>query len=923
MPDAETLERALELVGKGPAQYDYFFDNLDDPSWIEPLLERGFFTSPTPPVVSGEGSMHPYWSESQFLLRMVERDPRSVAAAVAAIPSTENVRVVTDICRIGASLPAPMRLAVAKQVCKETKGRPLFFLLPEAMSELIVAVAAAGEPKFALHFSAELLALHTPQTEGSLPPKPIGRVDAYEYERLVGALIPELVPWSGLEAMELAADLLAETIEQGDRREAPRDFSEYWRPAIEDDSENHGDDVTDGLVAAVRDSALALIDENRADLAEVVDRLRARGWHLFTRIALYVAAERASADAAFAQELAMESTLLEEGPLDRERDRLVAAVFGDLDDARREAYLAKLEMTSTKPPSEDAERDRQRLELWQRDRLAPLAGHLPDHWTKRLEQLTERYGEPQPDRFRVSAAYWSGPTSPITEPEMAGMPAAAVIDLVANWTPEQEIRSPTPEGLARVLSDRVKASPLEFGTLVERIIDLDPTYVRAVLDGLETAARQGEDMPWPDALTLVEVAVSSPPLDETPEQRERDDRDPDWRWARKEAASLIETVLQNDLLPSELSERAWESLQKLSWDKEPDAEYERRFGGSNMDPLTLSLNTTRGEAMHGVVAFAVWARQCEDEESLQKALGNLDEHLDPRAEPSVTIRGVFGARLHQLHSIAPDWLAERITALFPPEADLRAQRLAAWDTYLIWGRPSSGLFEILEPQYRAAIEELPIGEDRKAEARKDPGDALAEHLATFLWWGTLDTTSDGLAERYFEAAEPDQAAHLLEVLGRSLAEEANQPASPVVLSRLEDLWTAIPGWIAGRAPEERSVILAGFGELYASGVFEETWADRELLRLAGEGIVAGAEYVVFDRLVARAPSAPQTALRFALLFVEKPPKPWSIDAHRKDLRAIVEAGLESDERELAVQLVNQLTAKGHRNFRDLLQGSEE
>lgn len=923
MPDTETLEKALALIGRGPAQYDYFFDNLNDPSWIEPLREYGFFTSPPPPVVSGEGSMHPYWSESQFLLRMAEQDPRSVAAAVAVIPSTENVRVMTDICRIGAALSARMRLAIGKHIREETRGRPIFFLLPEAMGELIVAVAAAGEPKFALHFAAELFELHMPEAEGVLPPKPTSRIDAYEYERLVGKVISGLVTWCGLEAMELAGGLLAEVIEHGDRREAPRDFSDYWRPAIEDEPDSHGDDVTDGLVAAVRDSALAVIDQDGVELAEVVERLRVRGWHLFTRIALYVAAERAEADAAFAGELAIESTLLKEAPLDRERDQLVAAVFGSFDDARREIYLARIEAGPTNPPSEDAERDRQRLELWQRDRLAPLAGHLSDYWTKRLEDLVERYGEPQPGRLGVSAGYWSGPTSPVTESEMAGMSAPAVIDFIAGWMPEQEMRSPTPEGLARVLSDRVKTSPREFGVLVERIIELDATYVRAVLNGLEAAAKQDEDLPWPETLTLVEVAVRSPALDETPEQRERDDRDPDWRWARKQAASLIEAVLQNDLLPSGLAERAWESLRSLSWDSEPDAEYERRFGGSNMDPLTLSLNTTRGEAIHGVVAFAVWAGQREDEESLQEALGNLDEHLDPHAEPSLTVRGVFGARLHQLHSVAPGWLTERIIALFPPEVDLRAQRLAAWDTYLIWGRPNPGLFEILEPQYKIAIEELPIVEDRKAAARRDPGDALAEHLATFLWWGTLDTTSGGLAERYFEMAGPDQAAHLLEVLGRSLAEKPNQPVSSAVLGRLEDLWAAIPRWIAGRAPEERSVILASFGELYASGAFEEAWADRELLRLAGEGIVAGAEYVVFDRLVARAPSAPRTALQFALLFVEKPPKPWSIDAHQKDLQAIVDVGLDSEERELAVQLVNQLVAKGHRDFRDHLQGSAE
>lgn len=689
MPSNEVLEQALELIGRGPSQYDYFFDNLNDPSWIEPLLKRGFFTSPPPPVVvSGEGSMHPYWAESQFLLRMAERDPRSVAAAVKVIPPSENVRVVTDICRIGVELPAPMRLAVGKQVREETRERPIFFLLPEAMSELIVSIAAGGESKFALGFAAELLELRMPEAEGLMPASPTGRVDAYEYERLVRKLIPELIPSSGFEAIDLAADLLQETIEAGGRRESPRDYSEYWRPAIEDDPGNHGDDVTQGLVAAVRNAALDLADEDPARLDEIVERLRARGWHIFTRIALYLCAERPQADPSFARQLAIEAPLLEEGPLDRERDQLVAAVFGDLDPDQRQIYLSRVEAGPRNRSDEDPERERQRTELWQRDRMASLADRLPDSLKQKLEELTALYGEPSPDRVRVSAGYWSGPTSPLNEQEMAGMAAAEVLDFVATWRPEEKMMTPTPEGLARVLGDRVKASPQDFGAVADRIVDLDPTYVRAVLGGLEAAAKEGDALPWPETLTLIEVAVSSPELEETPEIRERHDLDPDWRWARKEAASLIETVLQGDLLPPELSERAWGSLRTLSWDSEPDAGYEQRFGGSNMDPLTLSLNTIRGEAMHAAVAFAIWAAQHDDEESLEEALANLDEHLDPIAERSMTIRGVFGSRLHQLHSMVPGWIGERVDALFPSDEALRPLRLAAWDTYLVWDVPA-------------------------------------------------------------------------------------------------------------------------------------------------------------------------------------------------------------------------------------------
>jgi hypothetical protein len=66
--------------------------------------------------------------------------------------------------------------------------------------------------------------------------------------------------------------------------------------------------------------------------------------------------------------------------------------------------------------------------------------------------------------------------------------------------------------------------------------------------------------------------------------------------------------MTRQLPPIVLADRIWKVLDVLSWDEEPSLEYEEQYGGSNMDPLTLSINTVRGEAMHAVVQFATWWR---------------------------------------------------------------------------------------------------------------------------------------------------------------------------------------------------------------------------------------------------------------------------------------------------------------------------
>jgi hypothetical protein len=919
MPTAAQFERAIELIAKGPSQYDYFFDNLDDATWIESLRERGFFSSPPPPDVSEEGEMHPRWSESQFLLRMVERDPEAVAAALRQIPETKNVRVLTDICRIAVALPPERRLEVGKRIRTETAGRALFFLLPEAIGELIIALAAAGEVKFALHFGRELLAVSEAEDKSRLRPRVAARMDGWEYERVISELVPELVPYAELGAVELAADLLQETIEGNGHAEPPRDHAEYWRPAIDDHEENRGDDTSQAIVSALRDAALRLVDLNEKNLALVFDCLRKRQWHLFNRIALFVVSQQPLADLELGCELALDSTLMAEVAYSREYDQLVAAVFPHLALPEQDEYLSRVELGPAINATEDPARDRQRVEVWQRDRLSRLVEHLPKTWLATLDDLVERYGEAPVGRFPVSVGTWSGPTSPMSKEEMESMSAEAVVDFLGTWRPENEMMTPTPEGLARVLSDRVEEAPADFASLAEKIIDLDPTYVRAVLRGLEQALKNDNDLPWGPALELVERAVESPSLDEPADVRERGDRDPDWRWARKDAASLLETAAQVGLLPPDFGARAWDSLEPLSWDSEPDLAYERQYGGSNMDPLTLSLNTTRGEAMHAVVAFAAWAKKQSDSELLELALENLGTHLDPTRESSETVRGVFGARLHQIHWVSSDWLRGQIGAIFPRDPELAPLRIAAWDTYLIWGRPSPALFEMLEAEYSNAVEELPVSELRNEAARKNPGQALAEHLATFLWWGVVGTAEEDLPARFFARAEPNDAGHLLDVLGRSLGDEENQPINPQVLKRLEGLWAEVPEWIGARPQEERDAILREFGSLFASGAFDQAWADRELLRLVSEGVLAGPDFMVFDRLAAQASAASDTAIRFALAFAENPPKPWALDARESEIRTIVEAGLESEKRELATQLINLLVAKGHRKYRTYLE----
>ncbi len=109
-----------ELIGKRTANYQHFFSSVSSPDWLELLKNKGFFTTPPPPIISDGYISHPPWPESAYLARMaqVPQAQQIVLELTLAIPQTDNHNVRNDIINISLALP-PSQAAqlVAKIQC--------------------------------------------------------------------------------------------------------------------------------------------------------------------------------------------------------------------------------------------------------------------------------------------------------------------------------------------------------------------------------------------------------------------------------------------------------------------------------------------------------------------------------------------------------------------------------------------------------------------------------------------------------------------------------------------------------------------------------------------------------------------------------------------------------------------------------------
>ena len=129
-----------------------------------------------------------------------------------------------------------------------------------------------------------------------------------------------------------------------------------------------------------------------------------------------------------------------------------------------------------------------------------------------------------------------------------------------------------------------------------------------------------------------------------------------------------------------------------------------------MDFATISINATRGQAMHAVVRYALWVRKNTSEavenglDDMNEVRSVLDKHLDISKDPSLAIRSVYGRWFPWLQSLDPEWAAENASKYFQKKKSCfpigkRQGRLNRFCS------PYDEILTVLQAQHREAIED--------------------------------------------------------------------------------------------------------------------------------------------------------------------------------------------------------------------------
>ncbi len=916
-PTAEEVDRAVAMLAR-PEQRRYFFERLENPTWLAPLEQRRFFSEPPAPIKDDEkGTVQfPPWPATQYLARMA-RIPdahQDVFRIANDIPDTENISVHENLADVAAQLPAGMAAQLARKAASWLAS-PYHRLLAEKLGTLIDHLARNGEPAAAARLARVTLAL-----TNNAPADLTAHFDPWHYQRIIAIITPTFVQHLGLDALTLFSDLLqtAAPSYTKDGRPTGEDGSRIWHSKIELDEDLHG--VRNLLVSATRNVAAQLAIDNPGAAAHVIATLNARPTKVFYRIALDILRRVQATVPELVRAQLTNRNLFDDVSLKHEYQRLLHDVFPHLPPQDQETILMWI---NDGPPqgqyesweafvgqAPTPERATQYRQVWQRGHLVPIADSLRPVWAERYEAIIAAVG---PEKKAPEEGF-VGPQSPLTKEALVAKTPAELITYFRTWEPPGDFFGPSRSGIGMDLTSIITDNPAHLDEVIDELRTLSPTYVRSYFYGLRAAIEKGKTIAWPRVLNLATWVVNEPYV--PPAQRDPFGDDQDWGSTRSAIADVIDLALTKEV-PFEHRTQVWEIISSLANDPEPSIALEQEQP-RDFDAASLAINTTRGKAIEGVIKYALWVRRHEPGsrtfDTMPEVRTVLTEHLEH--DESRAIRSVYGRFFPWLVSLDHVWTAEHTDDIFTgiPGVD-------AWDAYLTFSPAYDDAVALLPQYYERAVAALPGPPQPARQHKPDAREHLGEHLMAQYWRGQLPLDHP-LIQRFFAQASPTVRAHAMAYIGRNLYASRDSIVAPIQ-ERLVALWNDRKQAAIANLTEHRGELTA-FGWWFAAGKLDAAWELAELREVLQRAHRTDHDYFVLSRLAQLAPTHTLPVLECLREMIKTEHETWTILGAEANVQKILEAGLASSDpagHTLASSLINELGVLGYAKYRTLHQHS--
>lgn len=946
--DARGCLRKIRPYLEDPDVRRWFFDFLSDPTWIEPLANEGYFSSPpAAEQIEDNRRIFQMWPASQFLARSA-RGASGLVATVFSKVSTDNPNVLGDMLDAAMTMPDREAAAVVEKLASVLdKGAELYHGDYHALIEVAVRLAANRETCATSFFLCRSYLF----PKKKKPESTSQRRETHGFLEAMTNLIPLMVPIRPEDTIGMLCQEVATAVRaKGEPAigDPMFDYSEHWRPAIEEHEQNNTYDLAGALVTPLRNATELAVAENHLKLERVLKVVRSFEYMIFLRLAVHLINVFAEANEELAHETMLDKKLFDDYRFKHEYAMLVGKRFPLLGLAGQQTIYSWIKAgpdmsgfddvirsdAGRKPTAQDHEA---RKRYWQYERLWWIREHLDGRWRKMFDEMYAAFGQPELADLNVSITTTvRGPEGPMSLCDLIELPFSDALDKVCSWRPTKggSVFMPV-AGLARTFEEFVKQDAVSASASAELMKGKPSIFVYPFLSAMQEAVSQGKDIQWTPVLGLCQWVLERPRDEDTvPYETDEHDRvERTWKWSRDAIARFVSTCFTKDV-SFEHRERLWDILLPLTHD--PD---EKRVWGQECpdirvrDFLEQSINNPRAYALHVVFEYANWVAKHLQEVTkkgrkvvpggfkvMKEVRKALVDGLKSGEHDSFAVRAAYGRHLGLIYWIDKAWLASRVDQLLNP---LRSATepitdcgWAVWNAFLVRIEPHIVYFNLLEKQFKYAADQY---RTIKVE-EKTPYEVMTrfgEHLMILYGRGQLGLDDHGSMLRGF-LTDTSQVirSHAIAFVGRSLSADDAQdketlPKLPKeVIDRFVQLWDWYWPEVGSRDKDPSRDM---FGYWYTCGCFDRRWAIERLAEYVERAPLPEPHYRIPKRLAEDAELNPATALSIIEKVIEADSEGWRTHGWQKEITQILSVAMKTDDKDTrtrATTLINRLGRKG-------------
>jgi len=920
-PKPADFEQLVDKVPNNRIALKHFFGNANA-KWLKLSKFKEHFFKHPPEVVNG---YYTDWAESGYLVRHSGTVPIAILEVTLQIPDTTNPIIVGDICKIAVNLPIEECLALIPRVLSQLKGVRAIYA--EDALKLIEMLVINKHETTALEIVSILFAPVEDEVTSWRYKKVSARLEQWEYEESLQTVVLLFVKTKKLDLVRLLIDLLDAALDIAYPVDEYSSDNSYWREKIPQANYEENQSIEDSLVSALYLAAIKLI-EMGVPVDEILQFFKTAKREIHQRIVLLILAafEQSTTADAVAPYIVNQTNF---SNWTVEYFSALARYFGLLPISEQSRILQWIDEIAADDPNEKDEF----IHYRQAQALSYIEEELSLDWKKRYQILKEEFeaiSKIESVFSSVTVSYRT--TSPFSLDELKNKPVGEVITILRELQPTNEFMSPSLRGLKRTITSLVQEIPNEYALFAFDFKQLQPTYVFSYIEGLREAIKDGKKFDWNAVIELCFwVTQRSLVLSENPSFS--DEFDSTWSWTRGEIAILLEVGFMKDAIPFSLREDAWNILEVLLEDPDPNLERDQSYVEiAQNSGFTSSLNTNRGKAFHALLQYSLWCKRnllalseternpvLVDFNSMPEVRAILDAHL--LTDRSPIIRSVYGRYFPWLYYLDTTWGTANTQNIFPLASETQPLFQAAWDSYLQNGSVCTDLYPVLKEQYAQSVNLLK--QVQSVSPHRNPNIRLARHLMMLYWIGVVKFEEE-IMTQFFNIASDDLRAAAIHFIGTCLTElDHNQS------ERVRKLWRFRLEQ-AQKNPAMHQKEISAFGSwLYPVATIDVLWQLENVAAVLQISPTLSYTHRVFEWLADRvsewhdaAEKTDQILLLVAkslniLMSTAGQERISPVDKLRAGIQTIIQSG-NAEAKEIMRSMINKLAAKGNMQFKDLL-----